>query len=103
MFIDEWNTLLRIKATFTPTLKFKLFGKQHSITFDDLAAGKLDAYLSVGGECNKYVLYQRILTEQKSKKLPLEKQNTQKNENQRLGFMQSSKRSYAHSPTHPLP
>ena len=49
MFIDEWNVLVRAQVGFTLTLKFSLFGKEYSISFDDLIAGTTDMYMSVGG------------------------------------------------------
>ncbi|XP_060574162.1 uncharacterized protein LOC132731881, partial [Ruditapes philippinarum] len=49
IFLDEWNTYIRMSLSASPTIKFKVFGKEYSITFKSLITSEMNMYLSVGG------------------------------------------------------
>ncbi|XP_060560681.1 uncharacterized protein LOC132720542 isoform X1 [Ruditapes philippinarum] len=49
IFLDEWNTYIRMTLSASPTIKFKVFGKEYSITFKSLLTSEMNLYLSVGG------------------------------------------------------
>jgi hypothetical protein len=62
IFLDEWNTYIRMSLSASPTIKFKVFGKEFSITLKSLITSEMNVYLSVGG---KYLII--ILTHSKCK------------------------------------
>ncbi|XP_053408335.1 uncharacterized protein LOC123559761 [Mercenaria mercenaria] len=49
IFLDEWGGYVRLTLSASPTLKFKLFGKQYAVTFKNLVTSEMNLYLSVGG------------------------------------------------------
>lgn len=48
MFREEWTGVIDIQLSFSPILRFKLFGKEYSVKLQ-LLTGTVDVYISIGG------------------------------------------------------
>jgi hypothetical protein len=49
MFVEEWTGFIDIQLSLSPILRFDLFGKERSVTFQ-LLTYTANAYISIGGK-----------------------------------------------------